>query len=99
MVLHVSFEKVLSLDFSVAQFFLYSTMGPRAAGFLTGGLITASVSTALHQFDMRRKAEVTNRKIEEAGIEAESIVRRFYLVQMGLNSLSCSLGPVDTRRA
>lgn len=63
-------------------------MGPRTAGFLLGGFVTASVSAALFHYDFLRKQEVTNKKIEEIVVQADIIVNRFRVVESGLQTLS-----------
>ncbi|KPA73162.1 hypothetical protein ABB37_10065 [Leptomonas pyrrhocoris] len=63
-------------------------MGPRVAGFLVGGFVTASVSAALFHYDFLRKQEVTNKKTEEVALQADIIVNRFRVIESGLRTLS-----------
>ncbi|KAG5507823.1 hypothetical protein JIQ42_07113 [Leishmania sp. Namibia] len=63
-------------------------MGPRAAGFLIGGFATAAVSAILLQYDVLRKQELTNKKIEEMTVQADMIVHRFRVVEAGWRALT-----------
>ncbi|CBZ23236.1 hypothetical protein LMXM_04_0035 [Leishmania mexicana MHOM/GT/2001/U1103] len=63
-------------------------MGPRVAGFLIGGFVTAMASAVLLQYDVLRKQELTTRKTEEVVVQADMIVHRFHVVEAGLRTLS-----------
>ncbi|CAJ1039955.1 hypothetical protein Q4I32_000901 [Leishmania shawi] len=63
-------------------------MGPRVAGFLIGGFVTATASAVLLQYDVLRKQELTTRKTEEMAVQADIIVHRFHVVEAGLRTLS-----------
>ncbi|KAG5487440.1 hypothetical protein LSCM1_07393 [Leishmania martiniquensis] len=62
-------------------------MGPRAAGFLIGGFVTATTSAILLQYDVLRKQELTNKKIEEMAVQADMIEHRFRVVEAGWRAL------------